>query len=213
MPDLRGDSARSNSSFHRLAVILLGRACASIALSANLLTHRASWAEVFRAGAWYALIDGLLALAASILLGRSLRRQSSRILVTITSVDAQLRLAVGLIVLSVPGIAEVPMTLISLFAAVGATASVLGAAAVILWMVEHHRHRHHRRHGAHALYDPIPIIGMLSIAVGAMFVFDPPTSAAELRQVLATGGVILGVTFVMSSIGAVMSPSDAPDNA
>lgn len=194
-----------HAPFGRLAFVLLARAAASIALSGYLLTQRTSWAEVFRVGAWYSLIDGLLALAASVMLAGSLRPRSSRMLVSMTFTDAVLRVAVGVLVLWVPAIAEVPMTLIALFAAIGAIASVLGAAAVILWTVEHHRHRREHRHGAEALYDPIPIVGMLSIAVGTMLVFDPPTSAAELRLVLGTGGVVLGVAFVISSIGALMS--------
>ena len=192
-------------SFRGLAVTLLARAGASVALSVYLLLHRSGWSEVFRAGAWYALIDGALAMCAAILLGGPLRHRTSQMLLAMTFTDAVLRVGAGIVILLVPAIAELPMTLVPMFAGIGAVAWVLGATAVILWTVEHHRHRLRHLHGAQALFDPIPIVGVLSIAVGTMLVFDPPTSAAELREVLAMGGMVFAVSLVVSAVGALIS--------
>ena len=188
-----------------LAVVLFSRACASLALSAYLLTHTLSWGALFREGGRYALTDGVLGLAGVIVLSRGRTQRTPLVLVALTFLDATLRIGAGITVLWLPSIAEVPMTIVPLFGAIGVCAVLLGIAALVLWVVEHHRHRHEHIRGYEALFDPIPIVALLSIAVGASVVVDPPAIATDLRQLLAVGGIVLGVSLAVASIGALRS--------
>ena len=190
-----------------LAVGFGARGCASIALSAYLLTHQLSWTELFRAGAWYALVDGVIALATIALLAGPMRSRTSPVLISLTFADALCRILFGAAVLWYPALAQVPMMIVPLLGSIGVTAGALGLAALIVWLVEHHRHRHTRIRGAEVLFDPIPIIGLLSIGVGTMLIVNPPTSAEELWRVIASGGVILGASFLVAAAGALMSRS------
>lgn len=190
-----------------LALGFGARGCASLALSAYLLTHHLSWTELFRAGAWYALLDGLIGLAALVWLAGSLRNRTSPVLVSLTLGDALCRIFFGVAVLWYPALAEVPMLIVPLLGSIGVTAGALGLAALVVWLVEHHRNRHLHIRGAEVLFDPIPIIGLMSIGVGAMLIVNPPTSAEELWRVIATGGVILGGSFLVAAAGALMSRS------
>ena len=190
-----------------LAVGFGARGCASIALSAYLLTHQLSWTELFRAGAWYALVDGVIALATIALLAGPMRSRTSPVLISLTFGDALCRILFGAAVLWYPALAQVPMMIVPLLGSIGVTAGALGLAALIVWLVEHHRHRHTRIRGAEVLFDPIPIIGLLSIGVGTMLIVNPPTSAEELWRVIASGGVILGASFLVAAAGALMSRS------
>jgi len=188
-----------------LALVLFSRACASLALSAFLLTHTMTWGALFRAGSRYAVADGMLGLVGVIILARRRAWTTPAMLVALTFIDATLRVAAGITVLWVPAIAEVPMTIVPLFGAIGACASLLGIAALVLWLVEHHRHRHEHIRGYEALFDPIPIVALLSIAVGTLLAVNPPATATELQQLLAVGGIVLGVSLGVASFGALRS--------
>jgi hypothetical protein len=164
-----------------------------------------TWSALIRAGGRYALADGVLGLAGVIILSRGRARTTPPVLVALTFLDATLRVGAGITVLWVPAIAEVPMTIVPLFGAIGVCASLLGIAALVLWLIEHHRHRHEHLRGYEALFDPIPIVALLSIAVGILLVVDPPAAATELRQLLAIGGIVLGASFAVASLGALRS--------
>lgn len=193
-----------------LALVLFSRACASLALSAYLLTRTMTWGALFRAGGGYAVVDGVLGLAAVIILARGRAKTTPTMLVALTLIDATLRIVAGITVLWVPAIAEVPMTIVPLFGTIGACASLLGIAALVLWLVEHHRHRHEHIRGYEALFDPIPIVAMLSIAVGTLLAVNPPAAATELRQLLAVGGIVLGVSLGVASFGALRNRPSSP---
>jgi len=195
----------STESLGGLALGFGARGGASIALSAYLLTHQLSWTELFRAGAWYALIDGLIGLATLAWLAGPLRSRTSSILISLTLGDALCRIFFGVAVLWYPALTQVPMMIVPLLGSIGATAGALGLAALVVWLVEHHRHRNAHVRGAEVLFDPIPIIGLLSIGVGTMLIVNPPTSAEELWRVIASGGVVLGASFLVAAAGALMS--------
>jgi len=190
-----------------LALVFAARGCASIVLSAYLLTHQLSWTELFRAGAWYALVDGLIGLATLVWLAGPLRSRTSPVLISLTLGDALCRILFGVAVLWYPALAQVPMMIVPLLGSIGVTAGALGLAALVVWLVEHHRHRRAHVRGAEVLFDPIPIIGLLSIGVGTMLIVNPPTTAEELWRVIASGGVVLGASFLVAAAGAVMSRS------
>ena len=97
------------------------------------------------------------------------------------------------------------MTIVPLFGAIGVCAVLLGIAALVLWVVEHHRHRHEHIRGYEALFDPIPIVALLSIAVAPLRRCRSARHRDRLRQLLAVGGIVLGVSLAVASIGALRS--------
>lgn len=196
-----------------LAVPFLARGAASVGLAAYVLRGQPTWSEIVRAAAWYALIDGALGLILGLLL--VIRRLAPQfpLLTTITFGDAVIRIALGGVLLALPAIAEVPMTLVPMFGAVGAVSAVLGMAALIVWLLEHRRyHRTHRR-GLAMLFDPLATIGFLCIAVGSLLFFNPPSSALELRDVIATAGIVLAASCAVSAVGALISATIPPSDA
>lgn len=193
-----------------LALGFCARGFASIALSVYLLTHQLSWTGLFRAGAGYALLDGVIGLAVLLSLTGTLRSWTSPVLIALTFCDALFRILFGVAVLWYPALAQVPMMIVPLLGSIGVTAGALGLAALVVWLVEHHRRRHTHVRGAEVLFDPIPIIALLSIGVGTMLIVDPPTSAEELWRVIATGGVVLGASFFVAAAGALMFRPRAP---
>lgn len=188
-----------------LATAFAARACASFVLSGYLLSHELSWTELFRSGALYALIDGVIGLASVVPLAGPLRSRTSPALIALSLGDALFRVFVGIFVLRYPAVAQLPMLIVPLFGSTGVVAAALGLAALIIWLVEHHRHRNEPLRGSNALFDPIPVIAALSIAVGTMLFFDPPTSEEQLWRIIAVGGTILGLSFMVAALGAFMS--------
>jgi hypothetical protein len=196
-----------------LAVPFLARGAASAGLSAYVLRDHLAWDTIIRAVAWYAIIDGIFGLVAvGLLAARGIAPRFS-LLTVLTLTDAVVRVALGVTLRTVPAIAEVPMTLVPLFGAVGLASAALGIVALIVWLLAHHRyHRLHRR-GIAALFDPLVTIGGLSIAVGCLLFVSPPSTSTELRDVIATAGLVLAASYAVSAVGAVMSasmPTSAP---
>ena len=190
-----------------LSVPFFARGAASAGVAVAVMRGHPGWSAIVRAAAWYALIDGTLGLIEGILLVR--RRLAPRfpLLTAMTFCDALIRLALGILLLAVPAIAEVPMTLVPLFGAVGLTAATVGIAALVVWTLALHRYHHLHRRGLAALFDPLATIGFLSLAVGCLLFFDPPSSATQLRTVIATAGLVLAASFVVSAVGALISVS------
>ena len=195
-----------------LAVPFLARGAASAGLAAYVLRDHLAWEAIIRAVAWYAIVDGVLGLVAvMMLMGRGVAPRFP-LLTALTLTDAAIRVALGLVLRAVPAIAEVPITLVPLFGAVGLTSAALGIVALIVWLLAHHRyHRMHRR-GIAALFDPVATIGGLSIAVGCLLFLNPPSTATELRDIIATAGLVLAASYAVSAIGALLSaaPSTSP---
>jgi uncharacterized membrane protein HdeD (DUF308 family) len=188
-----------------LALPFLARGIASACVAAQVLRGQPQWGDIVRAAAWYALADGVLGLIAVALL--VWRRIAHRfpILSGMSFADAFIRVALGVVLLRVPALAEVPMTLVPLFGTVGLTAALLGVAAIVAFLVAHHQYHHWHRRGVAALFDPLVTIGFLSLAVGCLLFFNPPASAIELRDVIGTAGIVLAASFGVSSIGALIS--------
>jgi hypothetical protein len=129
------------------------------------------------------------------------------LLTTLTFADAAIRIGLGIVLRLFPAIADIPMTVVPLFGAIGFTSIALGLVALVVWLLAHHRyHRMHRR-GIAALFDPLATIGFLSIAVGYLLVVNPPSSPTELRDVIATAGLVLAASYAVSAVGALLSAS------
>lgn len=186
---------------------LLGRAAAGAALAAYLLHDQPSWNGIIRAAAFYALGDGVLGVVTFVfLLWRRFGRRFP-LLISMTFVDALIRVVFGTLLLAVPAIGELPMTVIPLFGAIGVTTAALGVAALIVSMLAHHRFHRTHRHALEALFDPLSVIGLLSVAVDSLFFVTPPSTPRELRDVIAAAGILLAASFAVSGIGAIANAS------
>ena len=169
-----------------LAPPFLARGTASAALAAQVLRGHPDWSTIVRAVSWYAVIDGGLGLIVVVLLIS--RRLAPRfpLLTGMTIGDAIIRLALGIVLLAFPAIAELPMTLVPLFGVVGLTSAALGLTALVVWTIARHRYHH--------LHQP-----------GLAAFFDPPYSSPQLRDVIATAGIVLAASYALSAIGALIS--------
>ncbi len=187
-----------------LGIILLARAAAAIGLAHWLTAREPGWRESFRDIAMYALLDGVLALLTAALFAAARYRGGPIELVATTFVDASVRVGLGLALLTLPAIAEVPMTVVPLFGVVGGTAALLGAIGILSWAIAHSRRRREHSVAYEALFDPIPIIAIVSMVIGARLITSPPTSAAELRPLVAAGGIGVAVGFAIAGVGSLM---------
>jgi hypothetical protein len=186
-----------------LGVILLARSVAAISLARWLTASAPGWSDVFRGIATYALIDAGLALLTAALFAAARYRGGPLELVVTTFVDAIVRLALGTALLVFPAIAELPMTAVPLFSVVGATAALLGGIGILSWAIAHRRRRREHSVAYEALFDPIPVIALVSIVIGARLIIDPPTSASQLRALVAIGGIAVAIGFAIASTGSL----------
>ena len=161
------------------------------------------WGDLFHAIAVYALADGALAFVTAALSATARYRGGPRALVVMTIADAVARVGLGLAILILPAIAEVPMTLLSLFGVVGTTAALLGVVGIVSWAVAHHRRQREHSVAYEALFDPIPAIAFVSIVVGARLTIDPPSAAEQLRSIVSAGGIAVALGFVVAGVGGL----------
>ena len=187
-----------------LGVILLARTAAAIWLVSWLTVRAPGWRDVFRGIALYALLDGGLALLTAVLFAAARYRGGPVALVVTTLVDAIVRISLGCALLTLPAIADVPMTVVPLFGVVGATAALLGAIGIVSWAVAHRRRQREHSVAYEAFFDPIPVIALVSIVIGARLAIDPPASAAQLRPLVAAGGIGVAIGFALAALGSLM---------
>jgi hypothetical protein len=187
-----------------LGIVLLARAATALVLVSWLSVGAPGWSDIFRGVAWYALFDGGLALLTATIFAAARYRGGPLMLVATTLVDATARLGLGCALLRRPAIAEVPMTVVPLFGIVGATAALLGVIGIISWAVAHHRREREHSVAYEAFFDPIPIIALVSIVIGSRLALDPPTSAAQLRTLVAAGGIGVAIGFAIAAGGSLM---------
>ena len=188
-------------------VALLGlRACANGVFAAWLVWTAPSWSDVFRGGAYYALIDGSLGMLTVAALAKHVPNRSPPLLRSLTFADSALRLAAATALLALPGIAELPITIVWLFGILGASAAAVGFAAVIGWVVARISDSRAGRQwtaGTHELFDPLAAGGLIAVASTAFaFVFGPPGAAGALRLAGAAITGALAVVFTISAFGA-----------
>jgi hypothetical protein len=187
-----------------LGIVLLARATAAISLVSWLTIRAPDWRDVFHGIALYALLDGGFALLTAALFAAARYRGGPVALVVTTLVDAIVRISLGFALSTRPTIAEVPMTVVPLFGVVGATAALLGVIGIFSWAVAHHRRQREHSIAYEAFFDPIPIIALVSIVIGARLAIDPPASAAQLRPLVAAGGIGVAIGFALAAAGSLM---------
>jgi len=187
-----------------LGITLLARTITALSLVSWLVVRAPSWSDTFRGIALYALLDGGFALLTAAMFAAARYRGGPVELVATTVVDAIVRLCLGLALLTLPAIAEVPMTVVPLFAVVGAIAALLGAIGILSWAMAHHRREREHSVAYEAFFDPIPVIALVSIVIGARLAVDPPTSAAQLRPLVAAGGIGVAIGFAIAGVGSLM---------
>ena len=204
MPGSERLSRRTRGAEFALGIILLARATAAISLVGWLTVGAPGWRDVFHGVAVYALLDGGFALLTAALFAAARYRGGPVALVVTTLVDAIIRISLGLALLTRPAIAEVPITVVPLFGVVGATAALLGAIAILSWAVAHHRRQREHSVAYEAFFDPIPVIALVSVVIGARLAVDPPTSADQLRALVTAGGVGVAIGFAVAAAGSLM---------
>lgn len=190
----QSDDARSSQ--YALSTVLLLRSFVNGAITIWLLTHTATWSDVFRAASIYALVDGALGLVSAPLLARRQPIDAPPLLVSLVVTDALLRILVGLAIRHLPGLTDTPLTIVLMFGALGIWAATAGAVAIVAWMIGHEHHRAgKRRTRVHALFDPLSAAGLvaLALAIYALTV-GPPATADRLRT---TGAVVSGTLTVV----------------
>ena len=194
-----------------LAIALFSRACVNAAFAVWLLWRVPSWSGVFRGGAYYGIVDGAFGLLTVALLAKHAPGRAPPLLRSLTFADSTLRLAAGAALLALPGIADLPMTLVWLFGILGVSAAAVGILAMLGWVVARVSDRHAGRRwgaGTHELFDPLAAGGLIALAAAAgAFVLGPPTTAAMLRLAAAAITGALAVVFCVSSFGAATRSS------
>ena len=204
MPGSERFSRRTRGAEFALGIILLARATAALSLVGWLTVRAPGWRDVVHGIALYALLDGGFALLTAALFAASRYRGGPVALVVTTLVDAIIRISLGLALLTRPAIAEVPMTVVPLFGVIGATAALLGVIGILSWAVAHHRRQREHSIAYEALFDPVPIIALVSVVIGALLAIDPPTSASQLRALVTAGGVGVAIGFAVAAAGSLM---------
>lgn len=171
---------------------LLLRACVNGAFMTWLLAVSPGWVDVFHGGALYAIADGAVGLMLVLLIGLRSPIGAPVTLVAVTSVDALMRLAAGAALLMLPGIPQVPITIVLFYGIIGVWAASAGTIAIVASVIAHaHRHTGTSSHSAsHAMFDPLSVEGVIALmlALYALAV-GPPSTAEELR---VAGGVASG---------------------
>jgi hypothetical protein len=182
-----------------LALVLGGRAAAATALTARLLATHPDRAGLFRAAAWYAVIDGVLGLASATIVLQAGRRPSA--LAVITFGDAVARMMFGGLVLLVPAVADIPITVVPLLSVIGVLAALFGAAAFFM-LLHLHRLRQDGRVASSTALRPIAAVALTAIVIGTLLLVRAPTSSVDwLRLAVASGGLCLALAFSTASLG------------
>jgi hypothetical protein len=185
-----------------LAAMLLLRGGVHALFAVWLLTSQPDWVDIFRIGSSYALVDGVLGLAAAALVAPLARSGAPRLLGTMTLLDALGRLALGIALRMLPGLAALPMTVVPLFGAVGLSAASLGLIAMTAWVVARVRGGHSWSIDADELFDPLAAAALISFVIGATLFVSPPSSATALRVLATSASAGLTIVFLVASVGA-----------
>lgn len=171
-----------------------------------VLASAPGWADVFRIGAGFGLVDGMLGLLTAWLLTKRTSMTAPPALVGVVVADGIMRLAVSVSIFAFPGIPDVPQLMVLFFGALGTWAAVGGAVALGGWLFAHRHHdesvRSHRR--GQAVFDALSAAGLVALALAAYaVVMGPPANAAELRIGAAVACASLAVVFSAAAFCAL----------
>ena len=204
MPPSERLSRGSRGAEVALGIVLLARATTAISLAVGLTVNAPGWRAAFRGIAWYALLDGGFAMLTAALFAATRYRGGPVALVVTALVDAIVRISLALALLTLPAILDLPMTVVPLFGVVGATAALLGAIGILSWAVAHHRRQREHSVAYEAFFDPIPVIALVSLVIGARLAIDPPGTAPQLRPLVAAGGIGVAIGFAVAGVGSLL---------
>lgn len=202
-----GLSTREFARELTLAVTLLLRSGINGAFAGWLVTQQPRWSEIFQMGSNYALADGALGLLSVALLMPRPPGGAPPLLRATTFADAFLRISAGIALRTLPGIPDFPVSAVVLFGILGVCAALLGAIALVAWLI-----RHAQREtpaptpytSAHALFDPLAMTGLVALILAAYaLLVGPPATATALRNVGASWSIALALAFLVAAIGAV----------
>jgi hypothetical protein len=197
-----GSPARARAA--ALAIALLARAITNVVFAVWLATRAPVWGEIFRVGSLYALVDGGCALAAALLVDAFARQDVSRVLGAITIADALARIATGIGLRLLPGLADFPVALLAFFAAIAAATVTLGVGALGLWLYVRAHAGFARTKHADGLLDPLALAALISFGVGYVLFLRPPATAQALRDVALGASATLSLVFGVAFVGAIV---------
>ena len=177
------------------------------------------WAAVFEAGAGYGFADGTLGLlVAAILVWRTPQpfdtlpvqaRWSLRHLVAgATLVDAVGRLLVSSALRAMPGLSQLPMVLLPLFAATGVSVTLLGAVMAAAWVVSRRGASRAARGVVHAVFDPLAMSAIVAFVAAGVLIVGPPATAGSLRALAIAVSASFAALFTVAGLGvATLRPA------
>jgi predicted permease len=192
-----------------MSVALLGatlgaRGCINAAFGAWLLLRQPAWASVFERGSQYAIADGVLGFLAVGLIVSLTPSGLLRLLAAMTCVDAIGRISAGIIVLTLPGLPDLPIAVVPFFAALGAAISGLGAIGLISWLIARARTHRDWSRNAEALFDPLAAAAVISFVIGFVLFTNPPATLEAMRALAALAAGTLALVFLTASLGALI---------
>lgn len=192
----------SPSSAFPLVTTLLLRGCMNAAFAVWLIRRASDWVGIFEAGAVYALADGALGFLMAALLVRHRPITAPPALASLVFADAITRVGVGAAIGLLPGIPQLPITVVLFFGALGSWAASAGVIAMIAWLVAHHRERAGRpRSSTDALFGPLAAAGLIALGLALYaFIVGPPATFEELRTAAGTAAGALTIVFLVASV-------------
>ena len=192
-----------------LALALGGRAAANAGFALWLSNVRPDRGAFFDGAITYLVVDGVIAIVASVILGSHVLEETPRLLGPATAADGVLRLIAAGALFLFPGLPDFPVTAVAFFGIIGGCAACLATIAVTIRLsVWRSRHRAHESTplAMHEELDPVLIAGIVALAfVAYAFFAGPPATAAEYRVLGIRWGATLAVAFAIAAIGAAAS--------
>jgi hypothetical protein len=184
-----------------------------------LIAVRPPWSAVFDAGSWCGFADGTLGLLVAAVLVRqpsrpfdtlpARARWSLRHLVAgATLVDAVGRLFVSSALRAMPGLSQLPMVLVPLFAATGVSVTLLGAVMAAAWVMSRRGASRGERGVVHAVFDPLAMSAIVAFGAAGVLIVGPPATAASLRELAIAVSATFAVLFAVAGLGvATLRPT------
>ena len=187
-----------------LAFLLGARALVNALFAAWLWSTTPGWSDFFSGAARYLVMDGTLAMVATIVLALNVLDVPA-LLTGATAADGVARVAAGVAIWMLPGLPDFPVTAVAFSGVVGGWAACLATAAILVrvsvWRARHHAHRSTPL-AIHEELDPLVIAGVAALGLVAYaFVNGPPVTAADYRAFGMLWTSVLAVAFTIAAFG------------
>ena len=187
-----------------LALALGARALVNGLFAAWLWSTAPAWSDFFAGAASYLIMDGALAMLATLLLAINVL-DVPPLLTGATAADGVARVVAGVALRMFPGLPDFPVTAVAFFGVVGGWAACLATAAIVVrasvWHARHHAHRSTPL-ALHEELDPLVITGIVALGLVAYtFVNGPPVTLADYRSFGMLWTSVLTVAFAIAAFG------------